>query len=789
MVHQEGGILYVVNIYAPCTMSGKRKLWQQLLDFKSNNEEGEWCLGGDFNAVLKCGERKGSSALNRQAERWEFRQFVEGMELIDVPVTGKKYTWFSADGKAMSRLDRFLLSEGCIEKGGVSGQWVGDRDISDHCPIWLICSKLDWGPKPFKFNNCWLDHNEFKPFVENLWGNLQVGGKKAYVMKEKLKKAKEELKKWNKEVFGVLDLNIEKTVQELNEVEGLIASDEVVASLVDKGGIQKRFWEQLHHKESLLKQKSRMRWVIDGDANSRYFHASIKGRRRKNQLVSIKKGDEWLQGVDCIKNEVKLHFEQNFIEEWLDRPFLSGIEFNKLNDDDNAILLKPFGEEEVREVIWNCDGNKSPGPDGFNLNFFKDCWSMVKSDILDFLNEFHHSAILPKAITASFLALIPKKDHPQELCDYRPICLIGSLYKILSKILAARLKCVLGKLISGCQSAFLPSRQIMDGVVVINEIIDLAKRNNTECMIFKVDFERAYDTVSWIYLERMMIKMGFAEGWLRWMKACIFESSMSVLVNGSPTAEFKVNKGLRQGDPLSPFLFLIAAEGLTGLVKKAVDIGNFHGFKINDNLQFQILQFADDTMLIGKGSWDNVWTIKSILRGFELVSGMKINFVKSKLYGINVGERFLEAASNFLLCKSESIPFKFLGLPVGANPRSLNTWKPVVESMTKRLSGWNGRHLSIGGRVTLINSVLSSLPLYFFSFFKAPKGVIQQLVKIQRNFLWGGGLGDKKLCWVKLEHVCLPKEKGGLGVKDLALFNQALLSKWRWRCITDINAV
>ncbi|PNX89544.1 ribonuclease H, partial [Trifolium pratense] len=194
-------------------------------------------------------------------------------------------------------------------------------------------------------------------------------------------------------------------------------------------------------------------------------------------------------------------------------------------------------------------------------------------------------------------------------------------------------------------------------------------------------------------------------------------------------------------------------------------------------------------MLIGKGSWDNVWTIKTILRGFELVSGMKINFVKSKLYGINVGERFLEAAANFLLCKSESIPFKFLGLPVGANPRRLNTWKPVVESMLKRLSGWNGRHLSIGGRVTLINSVLSSLPLYFFSFFKAPKGVIHQLVKIQRNFLWGGGLDDKKLCWVKWEHVCLPKEKGGLGVKDLSLFNQALLSKWRWRCIVDINAV
>ncbi|PNX79011.1 ribonuclease H, partial [Trifolium pratense] len=287
----------------------------------------------------------------------------------------------------------------------------------------------------------------------------------------------------------------------------------------------------------------------------------------------------------------------------------------------------------------------------------------------------------------------------------------------------------------------------------------------------------------------MMVKMWFTEGWIRWMRACVFKSSMSVLVNGSPTDDFKVSKGLRQGDPLSPFLFLIAAEGLTGMVKKAVNIGKFRGFKVHDDLSFHILQFADDTIMMGEGTWENVWTIKTILRGFELVSGMKINFVKSKLYGINVEESFLEATSNFLLCRAESIPFKFLGLPVGANPRRLETWKPVVESMMRRLSGWNGRHLSIGGRVMLINSVLSSLPLYFYSFFRAPKGIIRKLVKLQRNFLWGGGLEDKKLCWVKWEHVCLPKEKGGLGVKTLDLFNQALLSKWKWRCVNEPDAL
>ncbi|GAU48536.1 hypothetical protein TSUD_282880 [Trifolium subterraneum] len=783
------GILFIINIYSPCSLSGKRKLWSDLLEFKQNNEQGEWCLGGDFNVVLKTGERKGSSALCRQNERLEFCQFVEAMELCDVPVAGKKFSWFSADGTSMSRLDRFLLSEKFIDSEKVTGQWIGSRDISDHCPIWLLCSNLNWGPKPFKVNNCWLEHPEFKPFVEKTWNKLNVEGKKAFVIKEKLKRLKEELRRWNRDVFGILDLNIENIVRELNEAEGLLAIDGANSVTCDVSAINKKFWDQLHFKESLIKQKSRLKWVREGDSNSRFFHASIKSRRRRNQLSILRRGEEWIQGVDNIKSEVKNYFVTNFTEDWHNRPFVHGINFNVLSAKDNDFLLQPFSEEDVREVLWSCDGNKSPGPDGFNFNFLKECWSILKSDVIDFLNEFHHSAVLPKGITASFLALIPKKDHPQQLSDYRPICLIGILYKLLSKVLAARLKKVMGKLISTCQSAFLPGRQILDGVVALNEIIDLAKRRKDRCLLFKVDFERAYDTISWNYLESMMLKMGFAEKWLGWMRACIFNSSMSVLINGSPTEDFTVGKGLRQGDPLSPFLFLLAAEGLTGLVKQAVDTGKFVGFKVNDSLRFQILQFADDTILLGDCSWDNVRTMKSILRGFELVSGLKVNFVKSKLYGINVDANFLAAAASFLDCSFDSIPFKFLGIPVGANPRRRETWKPIVESLAKRLSSWNGRNLLIGGRVTLINSVLSSLPLYFFSFYKAPRCIINQLVRLQRNFLWGGGTEVKKICWVKWTQVCLPKNKGGLGVKDLEMFNLALLCKWKWRCINDKDAL
>jgi hypothetical protein len=225
-VEREGVSLNFINIYSPCNLAGKKKLWADLLALKHQSGGGEWCLGGDFNAILRSSERKGYSADSRQGERLSFSHFVEEMEVIDVPVLGKKFTWFSSDGKSMSRIDRFLLSDGFITKFGVSGQWIGDRDISDHCPIWLIVSNENWGPKPFRVINGWFDHPDFYSFVENCWNGFDVRGKKAYVLKEKFRLLKECLRKWNKEVFGYIDLNIEKTVKELNELEGLLEGND-----------------------------------------------------------------------------------------------------------------------------------------------------------------------------------------------------------------------------------------------------------------------------------------------------------------------------------------------------------------------------------------------------------------------------------------------------------------------------------------------------------------------------------------------------------------------------------
>nr|KYP47723.1 Putative ribonuclease H protein At1g65750 family [Cajanus cajan] len=283
--------------------------------------------------------------------------------------------------------------------------------------------------------------------------------------------------------------------------------------------------------------------------------------------------------------------------------------------------------------------------------------------------------------------------------------------------------------------------------------------------------------------------MGFPPKWCDWIAECLQTSRVSVLVNGSPTEEFSVSKGLRQGDPLAPFLFLIVAEGLNGLFKKASQLGTFTGYEVGRNQQVDVLQYADDTIILAKAKESNIWAIKSILRLFELASRLKINFLKSQLLGFHVDTLWLQSMAMFLHCRIGSLPFTYLGLPIGANPKRLDTWQPVIEKIQKRLSSWKCDSMSFGGRITLLKSVLHSIPIYFLSFFKAPRGIISQLESLFKSFLWGGDADHKKIHWVAWDDVCREKNKGGLGIRDLIAFNLALLGKWKWRMLVETNSL
>lgn len=262
---------------------------------------------------------------------------------------------------------------------------------------------------------------------------------------------------------------------------------------------------------------------------------------------------------------------------------------------------------------------------------------------MQFMKKFHINSKLVRGINSSFVALLPKNDNPSCFSEFRPISLIGSLYKVLSKVLSSRIKSVLPKIISESQSAFKRGRSILDGVLVANEIVDEWKKKQKKGIVLKLDFEKAYDSINWEFLFSMLSNFGFGSKWINWMKECVSTARISILVNGSPTPEFSPQRGLRQGEPLSPFLFNIVAEGLNILLSRAVQIGLIKGATLGSNdIIITHLQFADDTILFSEARREEVINIKRILRCFEILSGLKINYHKSVICGIGINEELIK---------------------------------------------------------------------------------------------------------------------------------------------------
>ncbi|GJW00157.1 putative RNA-directed DNA polymerase, eukaryota, reverse transcriptase zinc-binding domain protein [Tanacetum coccineum] len=260
----------------------------------------------------------------------------------------------------------------------------------------------------------------------------------------------------------------------------------------------------------------------------------------------------------------------------------------------------------------------------------------IKSHILHFFEtKFKEGGLIPRGCNSSFITLVPKVDDPLTIRDFRPISLIGCQYKIIAKVLANRLSLFIHSVVGDVQIAFIKGWQITDGPLLVNKITSWAKKHKKKLFLLKVDFEKAFDSLSWSFLESIMTQMGFGEKWRKWIHSCLNSAFASILINGSPTSEFKLERGLRQGDPLSPFLFILAVEALNVVFLEARNKSIFLGAEVGrDKVPISHLQFADDALIVGYWSLPNAKNLSIILTCFHLASGLKVNFSKSKLFGI-----------------------------------------------------------------------------------------------------------------------------------------------------------
>ena len=343
-----------------------------------------------------------------------------------------------------------------------------------------------------------------------------------------------------------------------------------------------------------------MKWASLGDENTAFFHAVVNGRKARNAILGLEVNGEWVSKPTLVKKEVMRFFRDHFREDFAHRSSLECMGIKTVKEEDCDFLIASFSKQEIKDAVFECGSNKAPGPDEFNFRFVKCFWNLLEEDFFRIMSEFHDTGIINPGCGSSFITLIPKIKTPLGLKDYRPITLIGMISKVISKILANRLKKVLGGVISESQSAFLKDRFILDGPLVVNELMEWLKKRKRKAFLLKIDFEKAYDNVNWNLLISIMSQMGFPPIWCSWVRGILLSARSAVLVNGSPTFDFRCEKGLRQGDPLSPFLFLIVMEALSWILNKAKEVGEFTGINFTDHeADITHLFYADDALILG----------------------------------------------------------------------------------------------------------------------------------------------------------------------------------------------
>jgi len=270
---------------------------------------------------------------------------------------------------------------------------------------------------------------------------------------------------------------------------------------LDEVGREERKWllakqrRNNHSQEALLQKKAHLRWLKNGDLNTKYFHSVIKWRRIRNGFTRSRDKGQWYNEQGVVKEKVRDFFKERFSGESSQRVRLDNVEFNRITEEDNASLVGRITEEEVKLAVWSCDNDKSLGPDGFNFGFIKFCWEEIKADIMIVVHDFEEDRRWPRGTNASFISLIPKVDNLQHLNEIGLISLVGCLYKFVAKIMSLRMKKVLHKVIDDRQSAFLEGRGLMNSVLVENEVLEEVKRMKSICVFFKVVYEKTYDLV------------------------------------------------------------------------------------------------------------------------------------------------------------------------------------------------------------------------------------------------------------------------------------------------------
>lgn len=778
--------MFFTFVYASCNHNIRREMFDDLMSF-SNGVSLPWILSGDFNCVASPEEKLGGRSPS-VSSMIDFQSFQAVAGLCDAGFSGSVYTWTNnqlGSSHIRARLDRVFYNSQWLGKGiGLSVKHL-IRGPSDHSPLLVSMAQNISKPGRFIYQAMWQLHSDFLAFVKGKWEEIGcISANPLFMLQYKLKILKAHLKVWNKEVFGDVHKDKEDAIAALEAAQ---QSFDEVPSVENKEALNlanATFKQILAREEVYWFQKSRVQWLQVGDRNTSFFHNYTKIRQQRNFIQRLKIDGEWVEDQDVLANGAVVHFQKLLSSEShsIDEDLLEVIP-PLISEEQNSHLCSLPTAEEIKQAVFSLSGNSAPGPDGFTGNFYTYCWDIVGEDIIKAAQGFFQGWNLPQGMTSTLICLIPKIKSPSCFADYRPISLCNFSFKVVSKILSNRLQPILPNIISREQSGFISGRLISDNFLLARELyLELDRSVRGHNMLIKLDMAKAYDRLEWDSLLAALQRFGFSSRFTSLISQTLMNCWFSISFNGQSKGYFKSTRGVRQGDPLAPSLFVIAEEILSRGLSSLFQSGKCFPFHVPRGVPSQShLLYADDSIIFLNGSKRSVTNLLEFLGRYEQSTGQSINnskccFMVSKKMPISAINR-LKIQTGY---QYKDFSLLYLGIPLFKGRLKVVHFKYLIDRFQSRLAGWQCRALSQAGRVVLIRSVLSSIPIYTASAISIPLSIQRQLDKICSNFFWQGSEPAHRKHWLAWNKICCPVECGGLGIRSLRDIQLSFQVKLIW---------
>ena len=772
---------WLTCVYGPQDNQEKIQFLQELRDIRSQCT-GPWLVAGDFNLIYK-DEDKNNSNLNR-AMMGRFRRWINDMAVTELPLHGRKFTWSSSPSSAsptLVKLDRVFCSldweemfPDCLLQSSAS-------DDSDHCPLILGLRNSIASKRRFHFESFWPSLAGFLETVATAWSSVQPLPCPVQTLSQKFKATARALQSWSQKKIGHITSQLALAKEIIHQFD--IAQDSRTLQSNElwlRNNLKKHALALTSLLRTVARLRSRIGWLKEGDANTRLFHRQARHRKKKNFIAKLKDGDNILTNHE-EKAAAIFDFYSNLIGEDSDRSRTINLDSLDIPRYDLEALDTPFSEEEVWNTIKSMPSDKAPGPDGFTGKFYKTCWVVIKGDLMAALQavwgkNFRNLWMLNSA----YITLIPKKTEVDQVKDFRPISLVHRFAKLVTKMLANRLASHLDQMVSPNQSAFIKKRFIQDNFMLVQQTARFLHSQKQPRILLKLDITKAFDSVSWSFLLEVLDKMGFGSRWRDILCGLLVSSSTRVLLNGIPGDFIQHRRGLRQGDPLSPMLFILVMDVLNWMVTRASEAGLLQPLSRRP-IQHRISLYADDVALFLRPAAEDISLTLSMLQLFGDASGLKTNVQKSSVMPIQCSEDDMAIIQSLLPCEIMNFPCKYLGLPLSLKKLTKEQFQPIIDRIADQLPGWKADLMTRTGRVVQVQFVLTAMLIYLAMAIDLPPWAIKAIDKIRRGFVWRGRKEAKGgHCLIAWPKVCRAKELGGLGISDLKSLCIALRVRWPW---------